>query len=85
MILRQQSVDHGEDAGTFFPFRATGTIRYVADGLAHTGILLGLVPAGTGTLLARNLDLPLEAVRAFGPSQLHPRLPSSSHGGTGVG
>jgi diacylglycerol kinase (ATP) len=28
--------------------------------LAHTGIPLGLVPAGTGNLLARNMDLPLE-------------------------
>jgi diacylglycerol kinase family enzyme len=37
-----------------------GTIRYLADGLADTGIPLGLVPAGTGNLLARNLDLPLE-------------------------
>jgi diacylglycerol kinase (ATP) len=37
-----------------------GTIRSVADGLARTGIPLGLVPAGTGNLLARNLDLPLE-------------------------
>jgi diacylglycerol kinase (ATP) len=42
-----------------------GTIRYVADGLAHTGIPLGLVPAGTGNLLARNLDLPLEEVDAI--------------------
>jgi diacylglycerol kinase (ATP) len=42
-----------------------GTIRYVADGLAHTGIPLGLVPAGTGNLLARNLDLPLEEVEAI--------------------
>jgi diacylglycerol kinase (ATP) len=41
-----------------------GTIRYVADGLAHTGIPMGLVPAGTGNLLARNLDLPLEEVEA---------------------
>jgi diacylglycerol kinase (ATP) len=37
-----------------------GTIRSVADVLAHTGIPLGLVPAGTGNLLARNMDLPLE-------------------------
>jgi diacylglycerol kinase (ATP) len=42
-----------------------GTIRQVADGLAHTGIPLGLVPAGTGNLLARNLDLPLEEVEAI--------------------
>jgi hypothetical protein len=42
-----------------------GTIRYVADGLAHTGFPLGLVPAGTGNLLARNLDLPLEEVDAI--------------------
>jgi YegS/Rv2252/BmrU family lipid kinase len=42
-----------------------GTIRHVADGLAHTGIPMGLVPAGTGNLLARNLDLPLEEVEAI--------------------
>jgi diacylglycerol kinase (ATP) len=42
-----------------------GTIRYVADGLAYTGIPLGLIPAGTGNLLARNLDLPLEEVDAI--------------------
>jgi diacylglycerol kinase (ATP) len=42
-----------------------GTIRYVADSLADTGIPMGLVPAATGNLLARNLDLPLEELDAI--------------------
>ncbi len=36
-----------------------GTIRAVCEELAGTGIPVGIVPAGTGNLLARNLALPL--------------------------
>lgn len=36
-----------------------GTIRDVADVLAGTGVPMGIVPAGTANLFARNLDLPL--------------------------
>lgn len=34
-----------------------GTIRVVAQALAHTGMPMGLVPLGTGNLLARNIHL----------------------------
>ncbi|MCM0621095.1 diacylglycerol kinase family protein [Nocardioides bruguierae] len=36
-----------------------GTVREVCATMAGTGVPVGIVPAGTGNLLARNLDIPL--------------------------
>jgi diacylglycerol kinase (ATP) len=42
-----------------------GTVRVVADGLANSGIPMGIVPSGTANLLARNLGIPMAETEAI--------------------
>lgn len=42
-----------------------GTIRVICEDLAHSGIPFGIIPAGTGNLLARNLNIPLDEPTAL--------------------
>lgn len=53
-----------------------GTVRCVAEELAGTGTALGLLPLGTGNLLARNLDIDVDDPRgaveaALGGTERH--------------
>ncbi|WP_277246216.1 diacylglycerol/lipid kinase family protein [Micrococcus terreus] len=48
-----------------------GTVRFVAQELAGTDSALGLIPLGTGNLLARNLKMPIENLAACINTAVH--------------
>ena len=50
------------DADLVIAAGGDGTQRAVAAGLAYTGIPIGIIPVGTGNLLARNLDIPANSI-----------------------
>lgn len=65
-----------EDVDAVLVAGGDGTVRAVAEALTSTGVPLTIVPSGTGNLLARNLNLPLDdadtMIRATFDGKVHP-------------
>ncbi len=61
--MTRQALDAGVDL--VLGVGGDGTIRVICSGLAGSGVPFGLIPSGTGNLLARNIGIPLDRAAAL--------------------
>lgn len=59
----EEAIDNGADL--IIACGGDGTVRSCLQAAAGTAAAVGVIPAGTGNLLARNLEIPLDVAEAF--------------------
>ncbi len=72
------------DFAAVYVLGGDGTVMEVLGSLAHSGIPVGIVPGGTGNLVARSLGIPLDTSRAV-RALVHGRARTMDLGITGGG
>lgn len=61
---RELAAARAPECGVVHALGGDGTVMEVVGALAHTGTPVGIIPAGTGNLVARTLGVPLDPERA---------------------
>jgi len=61
---RELAAARAPECGAVYTLGGDGTVMEVVGALAHTGTPVGIIPGGTGNLVARSLGVPLDPERA---------------------
>lgn len=78
------AAEHSGAYGAIYVLGGDGTVMEVLGALAYSGVPVGILPGGTGNLVARSLGIPLDVGRAVG-ALVHGRTIRMDLGRTGGG
>ncbi|HEU4586298.1 MAG TPA: diacylglycerol kinase family protein, partial [Gemmatimonadaceae bacterium] len=78
------AAEHSGAYSAIYVLGGDGTVMEVLGALAYSGVPVGIIPGGTGNLVARSLGIPLDVVRAVN-ALVRGRTTTMDLGVTGLG